>query len=173
MKNMKRIAALLLAAVFCVICLASCGDKPAGDEKGSETPKAPVTFDAVWNAVRDTVPDADKLVDVQDTYLKNFIKADPENFAAFKVVVQSISSSIDEVGIFEARSADEVASVKEMVENYLSFYQNEIWDGRYNQEEFPKLRDAECVVSGNFVMYIITDDATRASAVSAFENITK
>ena len=167
MKHTMRTALALLLVLVCVFAV-SCGADEGKTDDGT-----PATMEDVYNAVTGTLADSDKLVDIQDSYLKNFIKADTENYASYKVVVQSISSSIDEIGIFEAKDAADVKAIEDMVDTYLDFYRNEIWDNRYNQDEFPKLRDAERVTAGNFVMYVILGDAERAAAVAAFENAAK
>ena len=84
-----------------------------------------------------------------------------------------MSTSIDNVGIFEAKSKDDVKKFEKMVDTFLDFYKNEVWDDTYLQDEYPKLRDAERVTAGNFVMYVILDDDARAAAIAASEGAAK
>ncbi len=165
-RNCKFLISVLLAAAM-IFILCACGDQT---DDGEDKPSA--SFSDVFTAVKDAIPDADKLVDVQDSYMKNFIKANPEDYANCKVMVQSISTAIDEFGIFEAKDAAQVGEIEKLIDAYLSFYENEVWDDRYVQEEYPKLRDAERVTKGNFVMYMILGDDAKAAAITAFENAT-
>ena len=171
-KYAKRLLAVLLLTA-CLFCLFSCGSEsgsPAGSEEGQ--PKEPVTLSAIYDAVTAAVPDADKLTDVQESYLSGFLKASPEDFAGYRIVTQSVSTSVDEIGIFEAKSAEDVAKIEAMIDTFFEF-RLAIWDPKYLEEEFPKLQNAQRVTSGNYVMYLILSDDARAAAVTAFENITK
>ena len=142
---------------------------------GGETSTEPVnaSFEEILTAVKGAVPNSDKMVDATSTYLKNFIKANPDDYANFTVQVQSISTAIDEFGLFEAKSVEEAEAIEDMIEAYLDFYENEVWDDRYVAEEFPKLRDAECVRRGQYVFYVILGEDARADAITAFENAAK
>lgn len=167
----RRLFAVLIMTV-CVLLLSACGEGGSGNGTETEEKKEPVTLSAVFDAVSAAVPDADKLTDAQASYLSGFLKASPEDFAGYKIVTQSISTSIDEIGIFEAKSKDDIKKIEEMIDTFFSFRVS-IWDPKYLPEEYPKLEDAERVTSGNYVMYVILSDDARAAAITAFENITK
>ena len=83
-----------------------------------------------------------------------------------------MSTSIDEIGIFEAKTAEDVKKIESMIDDFFALY-NDLWNEDYLETEYPKLKNAERVTSGNFVMYVILDDETRAAAITAFENETK
>ncbi|MBQ5929476.1 MAG: DUF4358 domain-containing protein [Clostridia bacterium] len=83
-----------------------------------------------------------------------------------------MSTAIDEVGIFEAKSAEDVKKIEAMVDDFFDLY-NSLWNDDYLETEYPKLQNAQRVTAGNFVMYIILDEDTAAAAVTAFENATK
>lgn len=166
MKNITKIITLVLLLTLGLTVLVACGGE-----------KAPVvvnaSFDEILTAVKGAIPNSDKMVDATNTYLKNFIKANPDDYANFTVQVQSISTAIDEFGLFEAKDASEAEAIEDMIEAYFDFYENEVWDDRYVAEEFPKLRDAECVTRGQYVFYVILDEDARADAITAFENAAK
>ncbi|MGM9624079.1 MAG: DUF4358 domain-containing protein [Eubacteriales bacterium] len=171
----------ITAAVLCILCLANitlmtaCGGKDSGTENGTDENRGePVTMEQVYEAVSAVLPDSETLIDAQESYLSGFFGgAVPEDFASYKIVMQSMSTSIDNVGIFEAKTKDDVKKIEKMIDTFLDFYENEVWDDTYLEDEYPKLRDAERVTGGNFVMYVILDDDARAAAVTAFENATK
>ncbi len=168
----------LTALVLCVLCLmgtvlltACGGDK---DDAASSDIEVTATIDEIYAAVSAVLPNAENLIDAQPTYLSMFFDgAKAEDFANHKIVMQSMSTSIDNVGIFEAKTKDDVKTIEAMVDTYLDFYENEVWDDTYLEEEFPKLQNAERVTMGKYVMYVILDADTRAAAITAFENACK
>ena len=163
---------LCFTLLFSMTAVVACG----GDGQSEETrdPNKPAaTLDSIYAAVSAVVPDADKLTDAQATHLSGFFNgAVPEDFASYKIVMQTMSTSIDQIGIFEAKSAEDVKKIEAMVDDFFDFYLS-LWNDNYLAEEKPKLENAERVTSGNFVMYVILGDDARAAAITAFENETK
>ena len=172
--NTRFFTALLLCftLLFSMTAMVACGG--SGESEETRDPnKAPATLDSIWTAVSAVVPGADKLTDAPASRLSGFFDgAAPEDFASYKLAVQSMSTSIDEIGIFEAKSAEDVKKIESMVDAFFELYLG-LWNDDYLAEEKPKLVNAERVTSGNFVMYVILDDDTRAAAITAFENETK
>ncbi|MBQ8576724.1 MAG: DUF4358 domain-containing protein [Clostridia bacterium] len=177
MNNTKRMIALALS-VLCLTTAATMTACSGGSDSGKDTTAgestSTATLDSIYEAVSATLPNADTLTDAQDSYLSGFFGgATADDFASYKIVMQSMSTSIDNVGIFEAKTADDVKNIEAMIDGFLDFYENTVWDDTYLETEFPKLQNAERVTGGNFVMYVIADDDTRAAAISAFENAVK
>ncbi len=175
MKLNRIFTALLLCMtlLLSMLAMASCGGSDEQSEETRDPNKAPATLDSIYAAVTAVVPNADKLTDAQESQLGSFFNgAKPEDFASYKRVLQSMSTSIDEIGIFEAKSADDVKKIEAMIDDFFDFYLS-LWNDDYLAEEKPKLENAERVTSGNFVMYVILDDDARAAAITAFENETK
>ena len=164
---------LCMTLLLSVFAMASCGGSDGQSEETRDPNKPAATLDSIYAAVTAVVPNADKLTDAQESQLGSFFNgAKPEDFASYKRVLQSMSTSIDEIGIFEAKSAEDVKKIEAMVDDFFAFYLS-LWNDDYLAEEKPKLENAERVTSGNFVMYVILDDETRAAAITAFENETK
>ena len=163
---------LCFSLLFSMTAMVACG----GDCQSEETrdPNKPAaTLDSIYAAVTAVVPDADKLTDAQATRLSGFFNgAVPEDFASYKIVLQSMSTSIDEIGIFEAKSAEDVKKIEGMIDEFFDFYLS-LWNDDYLAEEKPKLENAARVTAGNFVMYVILGNDARAAAITAFENETK
>ncbi len=175
MKLTRIFTALLLCMtlLFSMTAMISCGGDDGQSEETRDPNKAPATLESIYTAVSAVVPGADKLVDAQASRLGGFFNGvTPEDFASHKIVLQSMSTSIDEIGIFEAKSAEDVKKIESMVDDFFDFYMS-LWNDDYLAEEKPKLENAERVTSGNFVMYVILDDDARAAAITAFENETK
>lgn len=164
---------LCMTLLLSVFAMASCGGSDGQSEETRDPNKPAATLDSIYAAVTAVVPNADKLTDAQESQLGSFFNgAKPEDFASYKRVLQSMSTSIDEIGIFEAKSADDVKKIEAMIDDFFEFYLS-LWNDDYLAEEKPKLENAERVTSGNFVMYVILDDEARAAAITAFENETK
>ena len=175
MKLNRIFCALLLCMtlLLSMLAMASCGGSDGQSEETRDPNKPAATLDSIYAAVTAVVPNADKLTDAQESQLGSFFNgAKPEDFASYKRVLQSMSTSIDEIGIFEAKSADDVKKIEAMIDDFFEFYLS-LWNDDYLAEEKPKLENAERVTSGNFVMYVILDDDARAAAITAFENETK
>jgi len=174
MKLTRIFTALLLcmSLLFSMTAMISCGG--SGDSEETRDPNKPAaTLDSIYAAVSAVVPNADKLTDAQESQLGSFFGgAKPEDFASYKRVLQSMSTSIDEIGIFEAKTPEDVKKIEEMIDGFFDLY-NSLWNDDYLETEYPKLKNAERVTAGNFVMYVILDDDTRAAAITAFENETK
>ena len=172
--NTKRLTALLLGllCLISMLALTACGGNEGKGEETADPNKTPATLESIYDAVSAVVPNSDKLVDAADTYLNGFFGANPEDFASYKIVNQSMSTSIDEIGIFEAKSTEDVKNLEKMVDDFFDFYES-LWNDDYLEEEYPKLKNAERVTAGNFVMYVILGDDARADAITAFENATK
>ena len=175
MKHNRIVTALLLCMtlLFSMTAMIACGGNGGQSEETRDPNKAPATLDSIYEAVSTVVPGADKMTDAQASYLSGFFNgAAPEDFASYKIAVQSMSTSIDEIGIFEAKTAEDVKNIEAMIDEFFALY-NSLWNDDYLETEYPKLKNAERVTSGNFVMYVILDDDTRAAAITAFENETK
>ena len=174
MKFNRILTALLLcfALLFSMTAMVACGG--SGESEETRDPnKAPATLESIYAAVSAVVPGADKLTDAQASTLSGFFGgATAEDFASYKIAVQGMSTAIDEVGIFEAKSAEDVKKIEAMVDDFFDLY-NSLWNDDYLETEYPKLQNAQRVTAGNFVMYIILDEDTAAAAVTAFENATK
>ncbi len=174
MKTLKQLTALLLSVLLLasVSLMTACG---GGEGEGTGVDfEVTATIDEVYAAVSAVLPNAENLIDAQSTYLSMFFDgATAEDFANHKIVMQSMSTSIDNVGIFEAKTKEDVKKIEAMIDTYLDFYENTVWDDTYLEEEFPKLQNAERVTMGKYVMYVILDADTRASAITAFENACK
>lgn len=164
---------LCFTLLISMTAMAACGGNDGQSDETRDPNKPAATLDSIYAAVSAAVPNADKLTDAQATYLGGFFNgAAPEDFASYKIVMQSMSTSIDQIGIFEAKSAEDVKKIEAMVDEFFDFYLS-LWNDDYLAEEKPKLENAARVTSSNFVMYVILDDDARAAAITAFENETK
>lgn len=143
-----------------MLCFPSCQKK-----------QTDATMDDVIAAVEKVIPESGSMVEADKDYLKGFFSAEPDDFASYIIKRQSEGSNIDEFGIFEAKSEDDISSIKKMLDDFFEFYRA-AWNDSYLQSEYPKLRDAEYYVSGKFVMYCILDANAKEEALTAFKDAT-
>lgn len=152
----KKIMVAFLALFM--LCLSSCQEKPSD-----------AVMEDVVAAVEKAIPDSGSMVEADKDYLKGFFSADPDDFASYIIKVQSNGSNIDEFGIFEAKSNDDISNITKMLDEFFETYRA-AWNDSYLQSEYPKLRDAEYYVSGKFVMYCILNEETKEAALTAFKD---
>ncbi|MGI6029702.1 MAG: DUF4358 domain-containing protein [Candidatus Heteroscillospira sp.] len=154
---MKKI--LTAAVLLMLLLLAACSG-------GSEY-KDDVSLDTLASAV-DASIDSEALVAMEDSYLRNAMQLEPDDFGGYVVKINSRGVNIDEYGIFKAPDADSVDEVQKAAEDYLQF-RLDSWMSEYMPEELPKLENASVQVCGQYVMYAILADDSKEAAISAFE----
>lgn len=156
---MKKFCSLLLAVV-CILSVLCVGC--------SENVQKEVAFSEISSAIAAKIPAADQYKSRDDNYPFGFFETKADDFANLVIMQQSSGELIDEYGVFEAKSAEEFDKAEKFVSDYLTFYRDVLWDDRYKQDQFPKLRDAEYRTYGNkYVVYAILDDAGRADVFDA------
>ncbi len=161
-KTLIRIGSALLALLLLLTVFVACGAEPA--------PEKEVSIEEAFAAASSRMPESGKLTDVPQSYLSGYFKTTADNFANSRIQIQSVSTVIDEIGLFEAKSDAEVASVEAIVDAFFAF-RKEIWDDQYLPEETPKLDAAPRVTHGRYVLYVIADEATVRTVCDAFEDL--
>lgn len=150
-----RALALLLLAAF---ALAACG----GDNYRTDVPAADLQA-----AVEPLLEHADHLDTADDDYLR-FNLAGTEKAAERLVRLPVSGTTLDEYGIFRAETVEDTAALADACEAYLKT-RNEAWLGLYLVEEYPKLRDAEVRVMGQYVVYLILSEEEKTSVIDKIE----
>lgn len=93
--------------------------------------------------------------------------------AAESLIRMSVSgTTLDEYGIFRAATEAEVDGLREACEAYLQV-RNDAWLNLYMVDQYPKLRDAEVKVVGQYVVYMILDESEKPAVISAIESALK
>ncbi len=114
---------------------------------------------------------ADHLDTVDVDYLR-FNLAGTE-IAAESLVRMSVSgTTLDEYGIFRAAEEGDTAAIAAACEAYLQT-RNDAWLNLYMIDQYPKLRDAEVKVVGQYVVYMILDEAEKPAVIAAIEGALK
>ncbi|MCR4772101.1 MAG: DUF4358 domain-containing protein [Oscillospiraceae bacterium] len=151
---MKKTLAFLLAAAALLLC--GCGAQTLRDDLDSAE---------VADAVGEVIPG---LTGMSESYLKGAMKLDTDMFASYSVRINASGTSIDEYGVFKARSPEEVNDVIKAAEDYLQL-RRDTWMPEYMPEERPKLDCASVRAFGLYAVYVIAFDDVRDAAFSAAE----
>ena len=157
MKKLFRVAAAMLLAAMLLSLLAACGGGKIKDD---------VPVDDLSTAVDKAIGNEGDMMAVDAGYVKNTLSIDESSYEAFAVRVNA--GNLDEYGIFKGKDKAQTNALAAAVKSYLE-KRNEAWTHQYMQDMYPKLRDAEYKVVGNYVIYgILTEDA-KAAGFKALE----
>ncbi len=74
----------------------------------------------------------------------------------------------DQFGIYHVTDGNAKAMAVLLADYLDDCYEN--YNSMYNPEELPKIRDAQVKVYGNYVVYVVFDEADRTAFLSAVEN---
>ena len=155
---MKKTISLILAALLCVLLLASCGETELKDVPAAD----------LSNAVLEAIGMTDSMVDTTGVVVEGYMHLSTDQFGDCSVYHNSYGTGVDEFGIFKAGEL-KVSEVKSAVEDYLDMVRGSSMAALYTPEEMPKLDGAEVRTVGDYVMYCVLSDADRDTAFKTFE----
>lgn len=158
----KKITLIFLCAAMFIICLAACGGSVRDD----------VAVSQICTEIEGSVGSAIDMVEAPDSYIVGTIKLNGDDYADCCVKINSRGINVDEYGVFKGSDKTQTDSIKAALEAYLQL-REDTWMPEYMPEEFPKVQNAEIKVVGNYVMYTIFSDETRAAANTALEDALK
>ena len=153
----KRIFAVILTAVL--LALPSCTKNTPPSYRSDKTAVE------VYSAVAEVVSTDAPLAAVDTDYVRYRMMLDTSIMEDYAIYMQNTGSSLDEIGIIKAIGND-TAAVEKAVQDYLT-QRNEEWTGMYLVEEYPKLRDAEYRIFGQYVVYGILSEAEKTALFDA------
>lgn len=142
--------------------LAACG--------GNGSYRDDVSIDELAAAVDAAIADSGAMIEAPDNYISGTMQMPVSEYDGYCIKLNSMGVNIDEYGIFKGKDSEQVQEIKKAAEEYLRWYMEERWMPEYMPQEYPKLENAEVKVAGNYVMYAILSDSTRASAFEVFQN---
>lgn len=158
MKNIR----LVFPVVLSVFLLASCSAKNTNVR--DDVPVADIA------AAVDSQLDAGSFASMNESYLKGAMKLDTSLFKEYEVKINAYGANIDEYGIFKAADNTDVREVEKAVKGYLQM-RLDTWMEEYMPEEKPKLEAAGTLTMGQYVMYAILSDDTKANVFKEFKSI--
>lgn len=159
---MKKFVSVILIAITAVLILASCKTEPTAPTYADN-----IVADTVMASAGKSVASFDTLSKTDDMYFEYMVKAKKADVDSYEIKLQPNGTTLDEVGILKART-DTVDSVKQSITTYLAD-RNAAWTGLYLTEEYPKLKNAEVRVYGNYVVYAILSDSEKTAFFQAAE----
>ena len=151
---MRKIFAMLLAAVLC-LSLAACGGEKATDK----TVDAAAMFKALLNDVTYS-GDATEF-EASETNVAMILGGTlPEGTEAY---LAANNSSYLRCAVFACKDKDAAAAVKALIQRYI----DESIDAKYNVDEVALLQKAKVHTNGRYVAVAVTDDAAGVDKVIA------
>lgn len=147
---MKKILAVLLAAMLC-LSFAACGGEKATDK----TVDAAAMFKALLNDVTYT----DNATEL-DGSMAGVLLGDelPEGTEAY---LAANDSAYLRCAVFACKDKDAAAAVKALIQSYI----DESIDAKYNVDEVALLQKAKIHTMGRYVAVAVTDDTESANKV--------
>ena len=151
---MRKIFAMLLAAVLC-LSLAACGGEKATDK----TVDAAAMFKALLNDV--TYSGGATEFEASETNVAMILGGTlPEGTEAY---LAANNSSYLRCAVFACKDKDAAAAVKALIQRYI----DESIDAKYNVDEVALLQKAKVHTNGRYVAVAVTDDADGVDKVIA------
>ncbi|MBP3464980.1 MAG: DUF4358 domain-containing protein [Angelakisella sp.] len=151
---MRKIFAMLLAAVLC-LSLAACG----GEKATNKTVDAAAMFKALLNDVTYS-GDATEF-EASETNVAMILGGTlPEGTEAY---LAANNSSYLRCAVFACKDKDAAAAVKALIQRYI----DESIDAKYNVDEVALLQKAKVHTNGRYVAVAVTDDADGVDKVIA------
>lgn len=153
---MKKSAAIALLIALCLTLFAGCGNSDTTTDPG---------FDKVAAAIEGVVS-VDSMAEQDSSYIENRLGLAADSYDQALVMVTNVGTSSDEFGLFKGKDEAQVDGIKTAIQNYL----NRCLEGwmPYHPEELPKLQNAQIFTEGNYVLYVILAEDTKAAANEAF-----
>lgn len=160
MKNLEK-SFPIICAFLLVLLFSACGEK-------GKTVSNDVNVSDISASVSEALGDNDAFVSVPESYISDLMKMNASNYDSYDVKINSKGINIDEYGIFKAKDSSQTSDIEKTLEDYLKL-RISTWMPEYMPEEFPKLKNAEIKIVGNYVMYAILSDSGKKTAFEIFE----
>ncbi len=163
----KIICAFLLAALVCGA--ASCGgNTPAATTtKAAETtaaPKPAASAGEIAQAVLEAVPINSSFEKKKESLEDYFDDLDVNTLADQSYFICASGAYPDEVAVFKFNSADDAQKAVPAIEARLEYQKSTYKD--YTPEEYYKLEDAVIEQRGEWIIYTVTSDNTKAKEIA-------
>ena len=160
---MKRIITCLLALLM-LLSLASC------EKNNDANYKNDVEVNALADAAVAVLNPEIKYLVPDEYYLADYFTT-PDYVTSYTLRRAMIGNNLNEFGIYLVKDG-KTAEMKKVLTGYLEtcYNTNKEWYNGYIPQEVPKLRDAEVKVFGNYVVYVILNEADRAAVLDAIKD---
>ena len=98
---------------------------------------------------------------------------DTDRFADKSLVYSEASENIDEIGVFRAKSEEDIEVLRRLCEQYVTTLREDMraFVESYAPREATKLDRAEVKVFGRYIVYTVLSDADRTEAYEEIEEL--
>ena len=147
---MKKLIAVLLAAVLC-LSFAACG----GDKTADKTVDASAMFQALLTDVTYT----DNATELDSSMAGVLLGGElPEDTVAY---LAANDSAYLRCAVFACKDKDAAAAVKKLIQTYI----DDSIDAKYNVDEVALLQNAKIHTMGNYVAVAVTNDSDNVNKI--------
>ena len=165
MKQYNRWIAVLLLGV--VLLLASCGNAAGSQGESSQTPGSdaePVVLDvaAIASKLAQECSFSEELAE-NSPYLASKFRSLAEGTESCAAYVPT-GITPEEVFVFEMKTEEDALQAKTVLESYVSRQKSDYAD--YAPLQVPKLENPVILISGKFVVYVVSEDNSSAETVA-------
>ena len=169
---MKRVIAIVLAALFMASLMAACGDNTKTDDAKTETTAAAqndantVDLGAVLNDINTKFNISGLKVLSSTDDLNKYYQINADDVKQFAAELTTAAKQYTDIVIVEAKDQTAVANVKKALEDHLDTKLGEAKS--YDAEQASMLEACSVKVSGNYVYLVVSDQAAEInSAIEA------
>ena len=158
---MKRF--LIFGLILALLCTASCRQTTYRDDVACETLTA---------SVCEEIDGDEEFVPFGEEHIRYSFE-DTDRFADHSLVYSVRSENIDEIGVFLAKSDEDVAELRRVCEEYVRTLQKEqrAFVASYAPREATKLDNAAVRVFGRYVVYAVLDEEACEEAFSCVKEM--
>lgn len=158
---MKQKISLILLILTLVLC-AGCVRTLDSNQYKDSIPTTELASNVSYQLSAATL-----ITKADEDYIRYSMQLNESVMKECTIFIQNAGASLDEFGIIKAADGN-TAALEETIKNYLT-RRNDEWTGMYLVEEYPKLRDAEYKVFGNYLVYGILSDADKTVLFNSVE----
>lgn len=168
-KITKILAALLVPAML--LSLTACGGDTSSAVTESSSVQNNVNASAPADITSKIMTDIKfpSMAEIKEDRLASYYDVDVAKIDSFSAFICGSGAYPDEIAIFKMKSADDVNTVKTVLEDRVEKQTTTFKD--YTPDEMYKIDGKNIIVSGNYIALIICSD--NAGATGTFNNMTK
>ncbi len=157
----RKIAVVLLAAMLVITGFTACS---GGNGQSSQQAKD-IDIAAVSEQIRSECSFRDELLELSMDVLDNQYKVGDlkDSIEQMSVYVSSSGMRVDELAIFKMKTADDASKMKDVFEDRKESLVKKFED--YVPDEVPQIDKSEMVISGQYAMFVISEDHAKAAEI--------
>ena len=152
---MKKMIVILLTVVLAMVVSACSGGKTPTDDRTTNIEPSKSAKEMTEQMVTEVEQPA--LIELSAEELKNLYNLDAAKLEDFSVRVPMMGVKTNEIAIFKVKDAKDVAEVeaaiKTRAESIMKTFE------QYLQDQYENAKNHKIVVKGNYVLFVISDQA--------------